>query len=144
MRVLMFALVIFGVQWLQVMPVMDLFGPGTEVTCIEIKRMAGFMQAAPAPNFIGFVFCGFMVILAIPLVRMIVVHNRQLAQERLAWQREEELQIMRSKRQVAPTYPGRAIYASFYLIRQLVGKEDECGSSSSILAGLPTSTLGSI
>ncbi len=93
--VLMYILVVFGTQWLKVMPIMDLFGRGTEVNCAEIKRMAGFMQAGPVLNFIGFLFYGFMLILAFLLVRMMVVHNRELDQERIARQREEELQMMR-------------------------------------------------
>lgn len=94
-RVLLFMLVIFGAQWLRVMPALDLFGSGTEVNCAEIKRIAGFMQAGPALNIIGFLFFCFTHILAVMLMRMIVVRKRELERERLDRKREDELQLMR-------------------------------------------------
>lgn len=94
-RILMFALVIFGAQWLKVMPAIDVFGRGTEVNCAEIKRMAGFMQAGPALNFIGFLFFSFTLTLAVMLIRMMVAYNRELERERRDRKREEELQMMR-------------------------------------------------
>ncbi len=92
---LMFTLVIFGAQWLKVMPALDVLGRGTEVNCAEIKRVAGFMQAGSVLNFIGFLFFGFTLILAVLLIRMMVVHNRELELERRDRKREEEMQQMK-------------------------------------------------
>ena len=94
-RSLVIVLILFGIHWLNVMPIMDRFGTGKDEILAEIKHVARFMQADPALDFIGFLFLGFTLILVAFLIRTMVAHSRELARERLDREREQELQTMR-------------------------------------------------
>lgn len=94
-RSLVTVLVLFGAHWLHVMPLLDRIGSGSDEVFAEIKHVARFMQAEPSVNFIGFMFLGFTLILIAFLIRMMSVHNNELARERLDREREQELQMMR-------------------------------------------------
>lgn len=88
-------LILFGVQWLDVMPVMDRFGSGNQEALIEIKDVARLMQAEPALDFIGFLFLVFTMILVFLMIRIMVVYRYELARQLLNRERERELQMMR-------------------------------------------------
>lgn len=93
-RILLHALVIFSIRWLEVMPLFDKISFSSEPNSVDIRRVVRLMQASPVLNFIGSVFMSFCLIIASLFIYIIVTHRRQLERERRERQQEDELQRM--------------------------------------------------
>lgn len=94
-RALIVLLVLFGVQWLDVMPAFDRFRSGRGEISHEIKVAADFLGAKEVLNFLGFTFLVIILTMAFMLVRLLVAHHREIERERLDREREREFERMR-------------------------------------------------
>lgn len=94
-RALILIVLMSGFQWLGVMPIMQVSVRGWGDISSEIKLVARFMRTEAALDFIGLLFIGFTLVVVALLIRLSVIHTRELEQERLAREQEQELQKMK-------------------------------------------------
>lgn len=94
-RALIVLLVLFGVQWLDVMPAFDSFRSGRGEISHEIKAVADFLGSQEVLNFLGCTFLVVILTMAFLLVQLLVAHHREIERERLDRERERELERMR-------------------------------------------------
>lgn len=90
-KTLIFALFIFGLQWLHVAPVMSVYGFGAGAISRDIKMAALVMDVGGLLNQVAFASSAFTVGLAFIMAKFMVDHARHLHLARLQQRQEREL-----------------------------------------------------
>jgi signal transduction histidine kinase len=77
-KVLVFALLLFGLQWLDIVPFLSRFGFGRGEVSLDIKRIGMFINAEEILNFTGFALCIIFVSNAFLIARLLQGYTREI------------------------------------------------------------------
>ncbi len=77
-KVLIFALLLFGLQWLDIVPFLSRFGFGRGEVSLDIKRVGAFINAGDILNFTGIALCIIFVSNAFLIARLLQGYTREI------------------------------------------------------------------
>jgi len=77
-KALVFAFLLFGLQWLDIVPALSRFGFGRGEISLDIKKIGEFIAAAAVLNVTGFTFCLIFVSNAFIIARLLRGYTREI------------------------------------------------------------------